>query len=207
MRVLYIDTSSSYLYTGIVENNSLLCEIKKEYGHTLSEMALPEIVSMYEKNNINVNSIDKIIVVNGPGSFTGIRIGITIAKVYAWSLNIDITTITSLEAMMISNNDNKYKVPIIDARRGYVFGAIYDNKNKEILKPKHIKLDELKKELTYIKEYQYITNDNFEDLDNKVSYTPDILKIVDYCKNKKSINPHLVNPEYLKLTEAEESKL
>ena len=46
--------------------------------------------------------------VNGPGSFTGIRIGITIAKVYAWSLNIPITTISSLEAMAISSENEKY---------------------------------------------------------------------------------------------------
>ena len=94
--ILYIDTSSNFLYTGIVEKDKIICEIKKEYGHTLSEYALPEIVSMFEKNNIEPNQITKIVVVDGPGSFTGIRIGITIAKVYAWSLNIPITTITSL---------------------------------------------------------------------------------------------------------------
>ena len=50
--ILYIDTSSNFLYTGIVEKDKIICEIKKEYGHTLSEYALPEIVSMFEKNNI-----------------------------------------------------------------------------------------------------------------------------------------------------------
>ena len=94
--ILYIDTSSNFLYTGIVDNNKLIAEIKKEFGHNLSEVALPEIVSMFEENKISSKDIDKIIVVNGPGSFTGIRIGITIAKVYAWSLNVPITTITNI---------------------------------------------------------------------------------------------------------------
>ena len=47
--ILYIDTSSSYLYTGIVDNNKLITERKKEYGHELSKEALPEIVSMFEE--------------------------------------------------------------------------------------------------------------------------------------------------------------
>ena len=126
MRYLYIDTSSSYLYSGIVEDNKLIAEIKEEFGQSLSEVALPKIVSLFEKNNLTAKDIDKIIVVNGPGSFTGIRIGITIAKVYAWSLNIPITTITSLEAMAISSKNNKVHIPIINARRGYVFAAIID---------------------------------------------------------------------------------
>lgn len=207
MRILYIDTSSSYLYAGISEDETLLCEIKKEFGQSLSEEALPQIVSMFTANSLTAKDIDKIIVVNGPGSFTGIRIGITIAKVYAWSLNIPITTITSLEAMMISSKQNKIHVPMIDARRKYVFSAIYDDNNQEILKPQHIKIDELKKELEKLVEYAIITNDELEEFKDKEEYNPDILKIITYFKNKAPINPHAVNPEYLKLTEAEESKL
>lgn len=207
MRTLYIDTSSSYLYAGISEDENLLCEVKKEFGHGLSEEALPEIVSMFTKTNLTAKDIDKIIVVNGPGSFTGIRIGITIAKVYAWSLNIPITTITSLEAMMLSSKKNIVHVPMIDARRKYVFSAIYDENNRQILKPQHIKIESLKQELAKINDYIIITNDELEEFENKEKYDPDIMKIINYFKDKETINPHAVNPDYLKLTEAEESKL
>lgn len=207
MRILYIDTSSSYLYAGIAEDNNLLAEVKKEFGTSLSEEALPEIVSLFTKTNLTAKDIDKIIVVNGPGSFTGIRIGITIAKVYAWSLNIPITTITSLEAMMLSSNTNKIKVPMIDARRRYVFSAIYDENNQVILKPQHIKMDDLNKELEKLSDYTIIAKDELEEYDNKEDYNPDILRIINYFKDKEAINPHGVNPDYLKLTEAEESKL
>lgn len=206
MRILYIDTSSSYLYTSIVENDKLISEIKEEFGQSLSEVALPRIVSMFDKNNLSPKDIDKIIVVNGPGSFTGIRIGITIAKIYAWSLNIPITTIYSLEVMAISSKNNTYHVPILNARRGYVYAAIYDENYKEILKPCHILLTDLQEKLKDIKEYEYISNDEFDDLDVN-SYSPDMVKVVNYFKDKENINPHAVNPEYLKLTEAEESKL
>ena len=206
MKYLYIDTSSSYLYTSIVEDEKTLVEIKEEYGQTLSEVALPKIVSMFEKINIEPDNIDKIIVVNGPGSFTGIRIGITIAKVYAWSLNIPITTITSLEAMSVSSEEEKIHIPIINARRGYVFAAIYDENYKEILKPQHIELDKLQEKIKNIENYEFITNDKFENLEKTTNYNPNIIKIVQRFKGKEEINPHMVNPEYLKLTEAEERK-
>ena len=76
MRYLYIDTSSSFLYSAITEDDKVLSEVKEEYGQSLSEVALPKIVEMFNKNKLTAKDIDKIIVVNGPGSFTGIRIGI-----------------------------------------------------------------------------------------------------------------------------------
>lgn len=207
MKYLYVDTSSNFLYSGIVENNKILAEIKEEFGQNLSEVALPKIVELFDKTNLKAKDINKIIVVNGPGSFTGIRIGITIAKVYAWSLNIPITTISSLEAMAISSENEKLHIPMINARRGYVYGAIYDNSYKEILKPQHIELDKLMKYLNDKEDYEIISNDNFDDEIKRERYDPSILKIVNYFKDKETINPHSVNPEYLKLTAAEESKL
>lgn len=207
MRTLYIDTSSSFLYTGIINDNKIEAEIKEEYGHKLSEMALPEIVSMFEKNKLQAKDVDKIIVVDGPGSFTGIRIGITIAKVYAWSLKTPITTITSLEAMAISSNADTYKVPMLDARRKYVFAAIYDKDNNVVLAPTYLKLEELDEKLKELDNFTVITNDKINEYENKEAYSPDLLKIVNTFKDKENINPHAVNPHYLKLTEAEESKL
>ena len=207
IRYLYIDTSSSYLYTAIVENEKLLSEIKEEFGQSLSEVALPKIASMFEKTNLEAKDINKIIVVDGPGSFTGIRIGITIAKVYAWSLNIPITTITSLEAMALSSDKETVHVPMINARRGYVYTAIYDKDYNELLKPQHMKLEDLLKELEKINEYEFISNDKFEGIDNIKEYNPNLEKVVNYFKDKERVNPHAVNPEYLKLTAAEESKL
>ncbi len=205
MKILYIDTSSNFLYTGIVENDQLLIEIQEKLEQNLSRDALPRIAFMFEKINMKPQDIDKIIVVDGPGSFTGIRIGVTIAKVYAYALKTKITTISSLEAMALSFDRASYYVPIIDARRGFVYSAIYDKNMKEILFPQHIKLNLLEEKLSTINDYLIITNDEIKLEGIKVTYKPDILKIVNSCKNKKSINPHSVNPNYLKLTEAEEN--
>ena len=203
MRVLYIDTSSSYLYSAIVEDDKLIASVSEDYGQSLSEIALPKIVEMFEKNNLSPKDVDKIIVVNGPGSFTGIRIGITIAKVYAWSLNTPITTISSLDAMNNSVHDDKIHVPMLNARRGYVYTAIYDH-DKIIHKPEHIKYEEISKEIDTLSDYEIISNDEFDWELEKTPYVPDFVSIVNKFKDKEDINPHAVNPEYLKLTEAEE---
>ncbi len=208
MKTLYIDTSSSYLYTGIVEDCKLISCIKEDFGQDLSRVALPKIVSMFDDNNLLAKDINKIIVVDGPGSFTGIRVGLTIAKVFAWSLNIPISTITSLEAMAtsINNSNEDILVPIIDARRGFVYAAIYDNE-KVILKPQHIEFKELLTKLESYNNYCFITNDFNEFNYKKCDYDPDILKIVTKFVEKEDVNPHLVNPNYLKLTAAEESRM
>lgn len=204
MITLYIDTSSSYLYAGIVKDSNLLVEVNENLGYNLSEMALPKIVEMFEKTKLNASDIDKIIVVNGPGSFTGIRVGLTIAKVFAWSLNIPITTITSLEAMAASVNDNRLLVPIIDARHGFVYAAIYEE-DSVLLSPSYIKLEELYRKIS--RECIFITNDSIELNSKKCNYIPNILTIVNNYVDKEAINAHMVNPEYLKLTAAEENKL
>lgn len=204
MRVLYIDTTTSYLYAGIVEDDNLLIEEQKDYGKDLSSVVLKRISEMLDSVCLKPNDIDKIIVVNGPGSYTGIRIGVTIAKTFAYSLKKDITTISSLQAMAVSSRkDTMYKVPIIDARRGYCYGAIYDDDGNAILKEQyintdtlHLALDNLPGDYTVIGSCLGVTEE----------YNPNILKIVNTFKNKENINPHSVNPIYLKLTEAEEKK-
>ena len=205
MRVLYIDTSSFFLSAGITENGKLLAEVLEKLEHNLSRDAVKKIADMFLSANLTPNDIDKIIVVDGPGSFTGIRVGITIAKIYAYAKNIEITSISSLDAMSVSNDNYNYYVPIIDARRGYVYTGVYDKEYREILEKGHIKLDVLKEKLKDLDNYLIITNDEIDIDGKKITYKPDILKIVEKYKDKNDINPHSVNPNYLKLTEAEEN--
>lgn len=204
MKVLYIDTSSSFLTTGIVDNDTLMAEINEELNQDLSRLALPKIAEMFKSVNLKPQDIDKIIVVDGPGSFTGIRIGITIAKIYAYTLGINITTISSLEAMAVSYSGYDYYVPMIDARRGYVYTAIFNSEYKEVFSKRHTKLEEVKKKILELDNCIIITNDDIDIDVEKKSYKPDIHRIVDKYKNRKNVNPHSVNPNYLKLTEAEE---
>ena len=207
MTVLYLDTTSSFLYAGIVKDDSLLIETKKELGKDLSVYTLDTIKNMIDSSNIEPNTIDKIIVVNGPGSFTGIRIGVTIAKTYAWALKKDITTISSLDAMAVSINEKKYKVPVIDARRDCSYFGIYDEFNNIVIENKYVSneyINECLKKLD--NDYVIISNETSLENENIIKYDPNILEIVKKYQNKENINPHAVNPIYLKLTEAEEKR-
>lgn len=205
MKILYLDTSSSFLYAGIVDDSKLIGCTNKQLNKDLSTYALNEIKELFNNCNILPQDIDKIIVVNGPGSFTGIRIGLTIAKTLAWTLKKKITTISSLEAMALSSNDSDYCIPVIDARRGYVYAGIYDQQYNSILKDQYIKLEKLLETSEKLKgSKRFISNDSFN---LKVqSYKPDILRIVNFYKDKVDINPHGIDANYLKLTEAEENK-
>ena len=99
----------------------------------------------------------------------------------------------------------KIVVPIINARRLACYAAIYSEDNC-LLEGSYMTLEKLKMFLLGLgKEYIYVSNDDFAFKVEK--YNPNILKIVEKYQYRKDINPHLVNPLYLKLTEAEENRL
>ena len=198
MMYLLIDTSLKYPTVSIVEEDKILYLFHEEIDSDMSSKIMPIIDEGFKNINKNLIDIDKIFVVNGPGSFTGVRIGVTIGKTIAWALKKDIVTISSLEFMATTKVDTNYIVPIIDARRGNLFAGIYD-KNLNIIKDdKLINLEELKNSID--SNYTIVSYDlNNVDID--------VLKIINKHKNDKSLNPHSVNPNYLKLTEAEESRL
>lgn len=204
MTVFYIDTTSEYLYTAIVKDNKLINKKEKCLGKDLSIYTVDIVNEMFNEVGLKPNDIDKIMVVNGPGSFTGIRIGVTLAKIFAWSLKKKITTISSLEAMSKSIESNKLIVPIINARRNACYAAIYDDNNC-LLEGQYMTIEKLMLFLKGLgKEYVFVSNDSF-DFDC-MKYQPDFLKIVLSYIDREDINPHMVNPAYLKLTEAEENR-
>ena len=207
MKILYIDTTTSYLYGALWIDNKVVESVNIKLGKDLSVFTLQKISEMVEHAQLDSKEIDKIIVVNGPGSFTGIRIGVTFSKIYAYSLKKNISTISSLQAMALSSKkDTDYKIPVIDARRDYVYAAIYDKENIPILKEQYLSREALLCAIDNLPgEYSVITNDEIE-MDHLEEYTPNFAKIIDTYKEKEEENPHAVNPNYLKLTEAEEKQ-
>ena len=202
MRILLIDTTTSFVTVSIIEDDNVLYKFHEQILNDTSSKIIPIIEEGFNSVNFELKDIDKILVCNGPGSFTGIRVGVTVAKTIAWSLKKEVIPISSLELMATTNTDRKYLVPMIDARRGNVFGSIYDSDLNIVKKEKLINLKELTEGLD--ESYELLSYDNI-DLKNIITPNIDILKIVDKHKNDKGINPHKLNPNYLKLTEAEEN--
>ena len=203
MKILLIDTTTSFVTVSIVENDKVLYTF---YDQIISDMAsklIPIINEAFNNVDFELKDIDKILVANGPGSFTGIRVGVTVAKTIAWSLKKDIIPISSLELMATTDTNKKYVVPMIDARRGNIFAGVYDQNLNCSKSDRLISLNELTKSVNG--DYEFVS---YDDIPANVLVRPkiDIIKIVNKHKNDKSINPHNLNPNYLKLTEAEESR-
>lgn len=210
MITLYLDTTSSFLYTAIIENDSVIAEIKEELGNNLSEYTLPRIEEMLSVKGITPDDIKKIIVVNGPGSFTGIRIGLTIAKTFAWAKDIPIIPISSLEAMALSIDGNyDYAVPAIDARRGFLYTSIYDIKNNSfVMSEKYVSSEALNAALdSMVGNICFVTNDLINAQYDIQPYDPKIDRIAFLVKDREPVNPHSIDANYLKMTEAEEKKM
>lgn len=200
---LFLDTCSLIIKIGLLNEKNLIDYVEFENDNKLSEKLLPVMKNMLDKNGYKVNDLNRIYISVGPGSFTGIRIGVTVAKVIAWSLNIDIIPISSLEVMASYDTDKKYVCSFIDARRGYVYAGIYNNDLSNYVSDKYIKFDTLENDIKNIKDdILFVSESNNFVSCNKPKI--DILKIVNKHVNDLPTNPHKVNPIYLKLTEAEE---
>ena len=201
---LLIDTATSNLTVSIIKEQEILYKYQEKILSDMSSKLLPIIDTGLKELNLKLNDLDKIFVVNGPGSFTGIRVGVTVAKTIAWTLKKDIIPLSSLELMATTNTDKKYIVPMIDARRGNVFAGVYDKELNSIKSDKLVYLNEFINDLSY--DYEFISYDNI-DIEKIIKPNIDILKVINKHINDKGVNPHNLNPNYLKLTEAEENKL
>lgn len=179
--ILFIDTHTELITIALKTKDNLFIKTKEsEYSHSIYTM--PMIEELFKENNLNVKDLDEIIVVNGPGSFTGIRIGLSIAKTIAYALNLKIHTISSLKAYLISSDINEEKMAVIEDNKGYYVCA-FDKNNNTIV------------EETYLEEnpYQY----------KEVDYRLDINKIIEYCNKLESENPHHIKANYIKKIEVE----
>ena len=192
MRYLFIDTSNNLIISILENNKEIYCFNSHETNQT-SAQVMPILDEALTKTKLNIKDVDKIFVINGPGSFTGIRVGVTIAKTIGFCLNIPIIPLSELELLATTNTNTDYNISLIDARRGYVYGAIYDKNLKPYFKEQYILLSELEKK--YPDSYTIITD----------TAKIDILKIIQKHELDKPINPHQLNPNYLKKTEAEEN--
>ena len=195
MKYLLIDTATSYLIVSIVIDDKLVYLYNEEEGHRMSERVMPVIAEAFDKAGIKPNNLDMILATTGPGSFTGIRVGLTVAKTMAWSLKIPVVPISTLE-VMVSGYDDKKSVGLINARRGFVYAGIYDDKLNVILEDRYDSLDDISLDGNLVS-YDLF---DFEVKKPKL----DVLKIVSKHKDDIPVNPHLLNPKYLKRTEAEE---
>ncbi|MCI8778271.1 MAG: tRNA (adenosine(37)-N6)-threonylcarbamoyltransferase complex dimerization subunit type 1 TsaB [Bacilli bacterium] len=204
MTSLFIDTSTKFITLSIIKDNKQCYFFHEKVFEELSVKILPLISDALKQCNLKAHDINKIYIVTGPGSFTGIRIGLTIFKVIAWTLKIDIVPISSLELIASTKTDTDYIVPCIDARRGNCYIAIYNENLDMIVSDRFTSFQSFIDDILLDKTFQIVT---YDDIDNGNKIVPqiDIIKVINKHKNDLPINPHMINPNYLKKTEAEEN--
>ena len=129
MKILAVDTSSKICAVAILEDNKVIDEIKLDNGKTHSENLMPIIKEILDKNDLTLKDMNLIAVSVGPGSFTGIRIGIATIKPMAEVYNLPVASVTSLETLA-RNIENKEKdftiISLIDARNNQVYAGFFD---------------------------------------------------------------------------------
>ncbi|MCA1322143.1 tRNA (adenosine(37)-N6)-threonylcarbamoyltransferase complex dimerization subunit type 1 TsaB [Bacillus tianshenii] len=125
-RVLAIDTSSYVLGVAVVEEDRVIGELVTNLNKNHSVRAMPAVERLLKDCEITPDTIDRIVVGRGPGSFTGVRIGVTLAKTLAWSLNVPLVGVSSLELLAANGRYFKGMIsPIMDARRGQVYTGLF----------------------------------------------------------------------------------
>jgi len=198
MITLFIDTSFSDVSIALLRNGKVINKIVKSIPNEHSKYAVSYVDEVLKKSNIKPTEVNNIMVVNGPGSFTGIRIGLTIAKVYAYLLNIEVTLVSSLKTLALSVF-GEYILSIIDAKNNNCYLCLYDNEYNEIIKEHFGNYEEVNEIIDKYNNIKIATNCNL-DLENcYIINEINIERINLYYSTKESVNAHMVLPNYLKL--------
>lgn len=152
---LYLDTSTKYLCIGIARDDTIIYSFQEEAIKKQSELTIPCLKKALEETNLSLNEIDRVVVTIGPGSFTGIRIGMCIAKVLASVKKIPLIAISSLNAYA---NKGK-KIVLLDARANRAYVGIYED-NKPLIDECVLEIDEIKELVKQYPDFDIVLDAN-----------------------------------------------
>ena len=134
--ILLIETATKSCSVSLSSENKIIAckeEVNKQYSH--AEKLTVFITELFKTQDFSIKDLDAIAVSKGPGSYTGLRIGISTAKGLCYALDIPLISVSTLKAMafrMAQKEESDLYCPMIDARRMEVYNAFYNNTNKEI---------------------------------------------------------------------------
>ncbi|MBQ3408036.1 MAG: tRNA (adenosine(37)-N6)-threonylcarbamoyltransferase complex dimerization subunit type 1 TsaB [Clostridia bacterium] len=125
MKILAIDTSSKVCSVAILEDDNVIFEKHTNDEKTHSQNLMPLIEKLFKQTNLSLDNIDLLSCCLGPGSFTGIRIGIATIKAFADSKKIPVVGVTSLESLAYNIQKNGLIVSLIDAKNDNVYYSLF----------------------------------------------------------------------------------
>ncbi len=188
---LVLDSATDYLFIALYDGDSVLDEYYQKGRNDHSVKLMDEVSKMFDKNGLKASDLASIIVGIGPGSYTGVRIGVVAAKMMAWAKGIPLYTISSLALKATAKEGNV--LSWIDARRGHAFLGVYEVTNTNI----HAHSEE---QYTHLKQYKESLDKHTLEVEHA---KPDVKKIMHSDLLVAVVNIHHVAPVYLRETEAE----
>lgn len=216
-RILCVDTSSFICSVSVFENLSLISSNSTEVEKSHSKFIIQLIDQSLKDANIKINEVDAFAVSMGPGSYTGLRIGVSTIKGLCYSLEKPLISINTLEILSksalnhINNYNNFFICPMIDARRMEVFTKMLDNDFNEVEKDKALILDDKSfndigggKSIYFFgdgsNKFQKITNNkNFHFIDNIISSSKHMGELANIkYENNQFENLTTFEPFYIK---------
>lgn len=210
MNSLLIDTSNQPLSVALMQNDEVLAEITTDSKQNHSVQLMPAISQLFEQSKIAKQQLDAIIVAEGPGSYTGLRIGVTVAKTLAYALDVKLYGVSSLKALAATiDHTDKLLVPVFDARRQAVYAGIFQWQNGQlvtILEDQYMSIEALRAFLEDLNQpFIYIGKDTvklqYELQGDVIAQLPNAS--VMYQLIDKPSDVHTFTPKYHKLAEAE----
>ena len=214
MKTLFIDSSRKSLSLALAKDDELLLVSNVNSYSKHSNYLMNEIKNILEKNNIKVYEIDNFVVLNGPGSFTGIRVGVTISKTLAWCLSKKLYQLSNLEALTIGVDD-EIIISVIPDKEDYSYVGYYES---DIKKEDYLYINDdifnlNNKNITIITMEENNFSKQLVDklrINNNVKYKViddyNYIKVINKALLNPNINPHLAEPIYLKKIDAEKKK-
>lgn len=196
MKTIVMDTANKYLVVALFEDGNCLDQVQQEGNRKQSEYAIVCLQEMLEKHHLQILDFDEMVITIGPGSYTGVRVALTIAKTIAATSQIKIKTVSSLKALAGMNR----AIAILDARSHKLFIGIYDR--GQAVEPDHmIAMDQLDEYIKKYKNYHLVgdldligQNEKTPDLANQIY---ELSQLEDYVEDVDNLVP-----EYIKEVEA-----
>lgn len=220
MKILAFDTSNKPLTVAVVDDGNVLAALESTEKKTHSVTLLPDIQKALEESELSIDDIDLIAVAKGPGSYTGVRIAVTVAKTLAFTLKKNLVGVSSLKVLAADGDESKILVPLMDARNDNAFAGVYQYSNNQLtnlVEDHHTSMSKLldllekydSKDLEFINATDHLTDliqEKYPDV--KILNTKDSLPKADKLAKLSEKEPVVSDidsfvPTYLRLTQAE----